>query len=251
MLFQRRLARTQFHPSYRFLFAVVTLFLASNVWAGAASWSTTNIQFLSGSGYEVGPDSRGIMTVEHANAWKYGDNFFFLDVTNPDRTGTGYYAEFSPRLSLYKMAGSELSSEGLVKDVLLSFTGEFSAGRSYLYGAAVDLNLPKFAFFKVNWYIRDEVSSDDEGQQITLAWLLPFKTGTLAWSFEGFFDYAYGLDNKEDNIVSAPRLLADIGGLWGSPGVLQAGVEYQIWRNKFGIDGIDEDVPQLMLKWIW
>lgn len=31
---------------------------------------------------------------------------------------------------------------------------------------------------------------------------------------------------------------------------MQAGVECQIWRNKFGIDGVDEDVAQAMVKWI-
>ena len=70
--------------------------------------------------------------------------------------------------------------------------------------------------------------------------------------FEGFFDYAWGEDPLEDNIITAPRLLVDVGGLagWGE-NQLQVGVEYQIWRNKFGIDGMDEDVPQAMVKWIW
>jgi hypothetical protein len=28
------------------------------------------------------------------------------------------------------------------------------------------------------------------------------------------------------------------------------GIEYQIWRNKFGIRGVNEGVPQAMVKWI-
>jgi hypothetical protein len=80
---------------------------------------------------------------------------------------------------------------------------------------------------------------------------MPFKTGSLDWTFEGFADYAYGLDPSEDNLIAGPRLLIDAGKAWGSPGVLQVGVEHQIWRNKFGIDGVDEDVTQLMVKWIW
>jgi nucleoside-specific outer membrane channel protein Tsx len=82
-------------------------------------------------------------------------------------------------------------------------------------------------------------------------WLSPFNIGNLSFAFEGFFDYAFDMDHVEDNIITAPRLMMDLGKLWGAPDMLQVGVEYQIWRNKYGIDGIDEDVPQLMVKWIW
>jgi nucleoside-specific outer membrane channel protein Tsx len=117
---------------------------------------------------------------------------------------------------------------------------------------AVDLNLPGFAFFQVNWYVRNEVTfGTDLGQQVTLVWGAPFSLGPVDFLFEGFLDYAYGNDPSEDNLLTAPRLLLDVGKFFGAPGTLQAGVEYQIWRNKFGIDGIDEDVAQLMVKWIW
>lgn len=219
--------------------------------AGSANWSTTNIQVLKGSGYELGLEDRTIVTLEHANSWKYGDNFFFIDQTDPN----GFYSEFSPRFSFSKIMGKETSKDVFVKDVLLSFNEEFSSGgRTYLYGVGVDFNIPNFAFFKTNYYFRDEGSTSGEtGQQITIAWLLPFKTGDVSWAFEGFFDYAFGFDEdvKESNIVTAPRLLVDVGSFFGSPGTLQAGVEYQIWRNKFGKDGVNEAVPQAMLKWIW
>ena len=29
------------------------------------------------------------------------------------------------------------------------------------------------------------------------------------------------------------------------------GIEYQIWRNKYGLKDIDEDVAQAMIKWIF
>lgn len=227
--------------------------------AGSANFATTNIQYLYGTNYELGDDTRSIVTLEHANAWKYGDNFFFIDITNPDRdgdtTGTGHYVEISPRLSFSKMTGRDLST-GIFKDVLLAGTVEIPdspAARKYLYGLGVDLNLPGFRFFQVNTYIRNSSGGGvDTGQQVTLAWNLPFTLGSVLFSFEGFFDYAWGEDPLEDNIITAPRLLVDIGALMGAkPGQLQAGIEYQIWRNKFGIDGIDEDVAQAMIKWIW
>ncbi len=224
--------------------------------AGAEQWSSTNIQYLYGTNYELGDDTRSIVTLERVSGWAYGDNFFFVDIENPDRSGTntdtGYYGEISPRLSLSKMSGTDLSA-GIIQDVLLTFTAELGEGfRNYLYGLAVDLKLPAFSYFQVNWYVRNEITfPTDRGQQVTLVWGLPFKTGPLDWTFEGFADYAWGLDPSEDNLITAPRLLVDIGEAFGAPGTLQAGVEYQIWRNKFGIDGVDEDVPQLMLKWFW
>ncbi len=91
----------------------------------------------------------------------------------------------------------------------------------------------------------------DLGQQITLAWGMPFAIGKAKFSFEGFFDYAWDVGPSEDNIVTQPRLLLDVGSLFDSPGVFQAGIEYQIWKNKFGIDGVDESFPELMVKWIF
>ena len=231
---------------------------------GAAEWSTTNVQILHGTSYadDFGIDDKrkNVFTFEHANGWKYGDNFFFVDVSNPNAKGTGYYAEFSPRLSLGRMTGKNLSL-GIVKDVLIAGTWEMGQGvRAYLVGLGVALDLPKFAFADLNLYsrksYRDFVSDQtDTGFQVTIDWLLPFEVGGLKFAFEGFADYAWGEDGgsvpKEDNLVAGPRLLLDAGDFWGAKGALQVGVEYQIWRNKFGIDDMDEDVPQAMVKWIW
>ncbi|MFP5413549.1 MAG: hypothetical protein ACLGG1_00835 [Gammaproteobacteria bacterium] len=88
--------------------------------AGSALFATTNIQYLHGTSYaDFDPsggfshtDEASIITIEHFNAWKYGDNFIFVDITNPDREGDAFgttseadgsfYAEISPRLSIGK-----------------------------------------------------------------------------------------------------------------------------------------------------
>ena len=234
--------------------ALMSMFTANAVSAGAATFNTTNIQYLVGNNYELGDKSRSIITLEHVNAWKYGDNFFFVDIENPNRTGastqTGLYAEISPRFSLGALTGQPLSF-GPVKDVLITTTLEAGNGfHNNLYGIAVDLNI--LPVFQINYYLRNQIGAGtDLGNQLTLVWLAPFDAGPVSMVFEGFFDYAWGLSPSKDNIITGPRLLADVGKLWGAPGTLQAGIEYQVWRNKFGIDGVDEDVPQLMVKWIW
>jgi nucleoside-specific outer membrane channel protein Tsx len=228
---------------------------------GTAIWSTTNVEYLYGTNYNPifgSSDTRSVVTIEHADGWKYGDNFFFVDITNADRqddtdTEASYYGELSPRLSFGKMLGKDLSY-GIIQDVLITTTLEMPQSpveQTYLYGLAVDLKLPKFAFFQTNFYVRDnQAAGIDTGYQVTLAWLLPFNVGKAGFAFEGFFDYAFGEDPLEDNIITAPRLLLDVGSLFGKPGCVQAGVEYQIWRNQYGIKDEDEDVAQAMVKWI-
>lgn len=235
--------------------SVSVLPLLSATSAAGNNWSTTNFQYHYGTDYELGDEKRTLITLEHANGWKYGDNFFFVDITNPNRegeaTGTNTYSEIAPRLSFGKISGADLSL-GIFSDLLLATTLETGEGfHNYLYGIGTNLKLPGFKFFEVDWYIRDEKTFGNKGQQITLAWGMPFSLGKAQFSFEGFFDYAWGLDASEDNIVSQPRLLLDVGSLFDSPGTFQAGIEYQIWRNKFGIDGVDEDFPELMVKWIF
>ena len=247
-------------PRWRTTAHILALSLLASVsmTSQAAEWSTTNVQALYGDGYKLGDQSMAIMTLEHANGWKYGDNFFFVDVSNPTAKGTSYYAEFSPRLSLGKIGGKDMSF-GIVKDVLVAGTLEMGEDlRASLIGVGLALNLPRFAFADFNLYYRKSerdwlAVQTDSGAQVTIDWLLPFTLGGQKLAFEGFADYAWGEKGgsapKADNLVAGPRLLVDVGNWFGAPGTLQAGIEHQIWRNKYGVKGVDEDVTQVMLKW--
>lgn len=261
--------RFSLFPLFQLTLVTPLLLLTSSLAsAGSATWSSTNIQYLKGSSYseiyfdttsnslESRDASAEIITLEHVNGWKYGDNFFFVDITSPfDSDGdfpTSFYGEVSPRLSLSSISGKSLQA-GPIKDVLIATTVELGEGfHNYLYGLAVDFNIPHVPVAQLNVYARNEIKPDsDLGNQLTLVWMAPFNIGGASFTFEGFLDYAFGMDHAEDNIITAPRFLFDLGNTWGAPGALQVGIEYQIWRNKYGLDGIDEDVAQAMLKWIW
>ena len=228
--------------------------------AQAADWSSANVQYLAGDGYKIGDESMGIFTMEYAAGAKTWDVFLFFDVNNPTGPGINHYGEFSPRLSLGAFTGSPLSF-GIVKDVMIATTLEMGDGvRAYLAGVGLPLKLPGFAFADINLYARKSYRDfaavqTNTGGQVTIDWLLPFKLGPLDMAFEGFADWAFGEDGGSapiaDNLVAGPRLLMDVGKFIGSPGKLQVGVEYQIWRNKFGVKGVDENVPQAMVKWIF
>ncbi len=234
--------------------AVMLMMMGTN--AISADWESTNVQLLQGSNYEdlggaIDDEEKTVFTFEHANGWAYGDNFFFMDVSNPNVEGSNYYAEFSPRISIGKLAGKDLSA-GIIKDVMLAFTQEMGQGlHATLYGVGFPLDVSGFAFSDINFYVResshDTFGDSQTGYQLTYDWLYPFSIGSTKWAFEGFIDYAFGEDGgdnpKEDNIIAGPRLLIELAS------GLQVGIEHQIWRNKFGIDGADEDVTQIMLKW--
>lgn len=235
------------------------LLAASAFNAQAATWSSSNVQILHGNDYALGAEERTLLTFENALGWKYGDSFLFIDVTEPTDSGTTYYSEWSPRFSIGKITGKELKY-GIIKDVMVSTTLEMGDGvRGQLLGIGLPLDLPGFAFANFNLYARESerdfaTSQTDTGAQITLTWKRPFSIGSTKWSFEGFLDYAWGEDGgsnpKEDNLMTAPRLLLDVGALAGAkPGNIEAGVEHQIWRNKFGVKDADEDVTQAMIKW--
>lgn len=69
---------------------------------------------------------------------------------------------------------------------------------------------------------------------------------------EGFADFAGGEGTAVANQLIVPRFLLDVGDLAGiEENTLFMGVEWQYWRNKFGVAGVTESVPQLQIKWVF
>jgi len=68
------------------------------------------------------------VTLEHVSGHSWGDAFFFLDRHHGKGAASGFnetYSEISPRISLGKTTGADLSF-GPIKDVLLAGTYEYS-----------------------------------------------------------------------------------------------------------------------------
>ena len=146
------------------------LTFASQAMADPMLWQNNSLTYLYGKNFAVdsGEDGREAdiqqtITFEHASGWTWGDMFLFVDniwyngVSGSD--GHTYYGEFSPRLSLGKITGQEMSF-GPIKDVLLAATyerGESTDGvpnQNYLLGPAVDLDVPGFDRLAINVYYR-------------------------------------------------------------------------------------------------
>lgn len=230
------------------------LFLAG-IATGAQAWTSSSISVLKGWDYAVGEEQRTIATFEMANGWAYGDNFFFFDYTNlsGDReegaTLPNIYGEYAPRLSFGKITGADLGI-GPITDVLLA--GQLEMGENInrrLYGLGFDLAVPGMDYFQLNTYVRDDTDLPGDTWQVTLVWGSSFEIAETNWLFKGHLDYAGSEGDGEKSINSAPQLLLDVGDFWGASDKLYAGIEYQYWKNKFGIDGVDEHNPQLMVTW--
>lgn len=64
-----------------------------------------------------------------------------------------------------------------------------------------------------------------------------------------FADFVKSTGNTAAYAELEPRLWLDAGALWGAPGHLEVGVEYFWWQDKYGIEGVDEEVVEPAVKW--
>lgn len=222
----------------------------------AFDWTSTNIQALYGSDFEFGDPDRTTFTVEHANGWKYGKNFFFVDVTDRNDIGVEVYAEVYTYVSLSKLASTSISL-GPIKDISLlaglniSNKPENDHFKAYLAGLSFDLSNKYFDYLQLDVaaFKADDVRHK-YGLQITPVWSYPFQIASAKFKFRGFTDFRTGNTTNAGNfhILAQPQVLFDIGDLAGiKSDSIFIGTEYSYWHNKFGVKDVEESVVQAMI----
>ena len=231
-------------------------------------WQSNSLTYLYGKDFTVNPEIQQTFTFEHADAWKYGDNFLFIDkifyngkadATNGNNT---LYGEFSPRLSMSKITGQNIGF-GPVKDVLLAMTYEFGEGdnESYLIGPGFDLDVPGFDYFQLNFYHRTP-DGDRAGHgvwQITPVWSYTIPVGKSDVLIDGYMDWVVDNDENKNGTYHAnlhfnPQIKYDLGKAmnWGDR-QFYVGIEYDYWKDKYGIKDTaafdtDQNTASLLLK---
>jgi nucleoside-specific outer membrane channel protein Tsx len=234
-----------------------SLMLAGSLLAGGQAmagdllqWQNNSLTYLYGKDFKVNPSIQQTVTFEHADAWKYGDNFLFIDKTfyngKPDAyVGKNtYYGEFSPRLSFGKIFDQKLEF-GPIKDVLLAMTYETGEGdvNSYLIGPGFDLAIPGFDYFQLNFYNRhtDDKRPGNNIWQITPVWSYTIPVGSSSVLIDGYMDWVVDNDKNSKGTYHAnlhfnPQIKYDLGKAlhWGEK-QLYVGVEYDYWKNKYAI----------------
>ncbi|WP_440906251.1 outer membrane protein OmpK [Catenovulum sp. SX2] len=211
-------------------------------------WSSYRLSYIQADKYQVGDNSREVLTVEHASGHNWGDNFFFSDhLMFSDGTVSNYF-ELSPRLSLSYLSGADLSF-GPVKDVYLTSTWEGGdTFDNFLYGVSMGLKVPGFKYFNVSLYkANNDKWQDDE--QVTLTWALPSTIAGQEFLWDGFLDYSTSSEGREAEMNFTSQLKWNISPLLGISSQLYVGIEYAYWTNKFGKKDVNERNPGLLVKW--
>jgi nucleoside-specific outer membrane channel protein Tsx len=236
-----------------------------------------------GMGYEVDPDEQSAVTIEHAHASKIGDFFMFVDYNQfhgtPDGADdTTWYSEISPRLSLGKMSGKDLSHTFFkrslfeIKDVLIA--AQYERGEdpdiaeAVLLGVGFDLDvreagllgrLGKFNYVQLNIYGRNDLvpgaANGFHDMQMSMVASYPIEVGKQKFLVDGYFDWVLGIGSDEDwSYHLNPQITWDAGAAGGHPGKFYVGIEVDLWWNKYQIPntpGFDtnQQAVSLLLKY--
>ncbi len=219
-------------------------------------WQDNSISYLYGDNYKLDPETQHTITFEHASGWAFGDLFFFVDGIYFDGSDdikndkASYYGEFAPRLSLGKVLDKDLSVL-FIKDFLVAGCYEFgkNSDENVLVGAGVDLDIPGFDFVQVNIYRRyNDRANSPESYQLTPVWKMTIPAGKTSIVFDGFIDWVFA--DATRNLHICPQLKLDLGPLMGmGAGKLYAGIEYDYWKNKYGVSGTDQNTFSGLIKY--
>ncbi|MDE2782260.1 MAG: nucleoside-binding protein [Gemmatimonadota bacterium] len=205
-----------------------------------------------------------VLTLQHASFWRFGDNFFFVDLME-DGVGDGFndkdaYGEWYSNLSLRKLGGRDLGF-GPFADFGIFAGVAFGADANvlqWLPGARIAWNLPGFVFLNTDFMMAvDGTDGLDGGSPperdsrfgIDINGLFPFDLGSQSFSITGHAEYFVATTDElgsdvPASILAQPQLRWDIGAENG----LFVGIEYQYWSNKLGTE-VSESVVQALGVW--
>lgn len=238
-------------------------------------FSTTEIEFLAGEGYNLGSNdlfpafagenSAVTTTVNHFDAWTYGENFFFFDISRETdgANNTEIYGEFYSFLNLLSVVGAQPLGPITGIGPSIGVNAGSSTGNSnflaMLYGGQVNLQVPGFNILNFRAHVYDNANDPfsrdlDSTYQLTGVWNIPINiSDRIQLQFLGFIDLTgeqaiAGGGQLEQQLLTQPQLRLDLGALsGGQPGWVQAGIEYTYWNNKFGVNNVDDSVVQALL----
>ena len=203
-----------------------------------------------------------ITTLQNAHGWKYGDNFFFVDMLDSRESGFqdfDPYSEWYSNFGLSRIAGRKIGG-GLVRDIGLVLGINWADDANvvkYLPGVRLSLNLKGFAFanLDITGYIDDSegVASggaprESDSFMVDLSFARPFSLGERSFSLEGHIEYIGSRRNRFGDRVDG-WLLAQPQLRWRVTERLWLGIEYQYWMNKLGDGATDENTAQALLVW--
>lgn len=235
----------------------------------AADWSDTSLGVRAGSKFQEPFDansiSKTIISLTHASGYKYGSNFFNVDVLesgggDPAASGGSgaqeVYVVYRNTLDLGKVTGGNfkfgaMRGLGITGGFDLNSKNDFYASkkRMFVLGPTLMLDVP--GFLNVSAYLLDESNAPNATDNCSCRYHYKdhasleadfgIPIGSLPLSFNG---YAQWIASKGNNEYGGPtaaethidvNLMLDVGAVAGGPKhSFLLGFEYEYWRNKFG-----------------
>jgi hypothetical protein len=242
--------------------------------AHAADWSDTSLSVRYGTKFaepfDNNPDgsrvdiAKTIIGLTHADGYKYGSNFFNVDVLLSDSKDPGdgvagkpgaqeVYLVYRHTLDIGKVAGKELKY-GVMRglgatagfDLNTKNDGYGSKKRMLVIGPTLMLDVPGFLNVSALWFIE---SNSPNGlperyhykNHGALEADFGIGIGSLPLAFKGYALYIGSKGNNEFGGPTRPEthldvaLTYDVGTVMGmAKNGLSIGLEYEYWKNKFG-----------------
>lgn len=260
-------------PSLSRISVAITLALLASA-SQAADWSDTALSLRHGSSfaepYDNNPDgsrkdiTKTIVGLTHVSGYKYGTNFFNVDLLMSDRNDPGggvagnpgaqeVYLVYRHMLDIGKVSGHAIQfgpvrGLGLTAGFDLNTKNDFYASkkRMLVVGPTLMFDVPGFANLSA-LVLKESNAPNGLPERYTykthgaleLDWGVPI--GSLPLSFNG---YAMIIGSKGLNEYGGPtatethvdmNLMLDVGALaGGAKNTFKVGVEYEYWKNKFG-----------------
>jgi hypothetical protein len=250
---------------------------AAAVGVQAADWSDTSISLRHGTNYAEpfnnNAVTKNIVGLTHASGFKYGSNFFNVDLllsnqTDPSakdsKTGAHeVYVVYRNTLDFEKVSGKSFKTTGVRG---LGFTSGFdfntkndagynSKKEMFVAGPTVmvdvpagflnvsllqlwESNAPSGYNFTAGQYYNTDRYHYEPHPMLSASWGIPFSIASVPLSFEGFANYITAKGKNESGGNTAAETNIDMQVMYDVYGnkTFKVGAEYQYWKNKFGND---------------
>jgi hypothetical protein len=251
----------------KYIVAAIATALMSGA-ASAADWSDTALSLRYGTKFAEPYDNNAdgsrkdikkeIIGLTHVSGYKYGTNFFNVDLLFSDKNDPGggtpgnpgaqeAYVVYRHMLDIGKVSGASfkygpMRGLGLTAgfDTNSKNDGYASKKRMLVIGPTVMLDVP--GFVNVSALLFDESNAPaglpsrytyKKHGALEVDWGVP--VAALPLSFNGYALYIGSKGKNEFGGSTAPETHIDMSLMYEAvPKILKVGLEFEYWRNKFG-----------------